>query len=42
MSKQYNKAENRKRRKAYIKRKKSASRTKAKPAAASEAVAATA
>jgi len=30
MSKQYNKAENRKRRKAYIKRKKKASKIKAK------------
>jgi hypothetical protein len=34
MSKQYNKVEKRQRRKAYIKRKKSAAKTKAKPAAA--------
>jgi hypothetical protein len=34
MSKQYNKAEKRKRRQAYIKRKKVAAKAKAKPAAA--------
>jgi hypothetical protein len=39
MSKQYNKAENRKRRKAYIKRKKAATRPKAKTAPAAGATA---
>jgi hypothetical protein len=37
MSKQYNKAEKRQRRKAYIKRKKAATRPKAKPTAAATA-----
>jgi hypothetical protein len=39
MSKQYNKAENRKRRNAYIKRKKAASRPKTKATPASEGAA---